>query len=89
MTTDSSIEVSDQELISMIKLIQQDTPYSGVSMICGSLRARGLKITRDRVRFMLRSADPLSSAHRWPRGTTRRRPYSVPGPNSLWHIGMW
>lgn len=35
----------------------------------------------------LRTADPLSAALRWPGGLTVRRPYSVAGPNSLWHIG--
>ena len=88
MTTDLSVEVSDRELMSLIKLIHQDTTYSGVSMICGSLRARGVKVTRDRVHLLLRSANPLSSALRWPASEIRRRPYSVPGPNPLWHIGM-
>ena len=50
--------VSDQELISVIRLIKQDTVYSGVSMMWGSLRARGLKVTRERVRLTLRSIDP-------------------------------
>jgi len=83
MTTDPNIEVNDEELLSTIQLIRQDTPYSGVSMKCGSLRARGLKLTRVCVRSMVRSADPLSSALRWPAAATRRRSYSVLGPNSL------
>ena len=88
LTTDPNTEVSDQELTSIIMLIRQDSPYSGVSMVCGSLRARGIKVTRERVRSTLRSIDPLSVALRWPGGATKRRPYSVAGPNSLWHIGM-
>ena len=56
-------------------------------MVCGSLRAKGVKVTRDRVRNILRSTDPLGSARRWPLSTIRRQPYSVAGPNSLWHIG--
>ena len=72
----------------MIRLIRQDNLYSGVSMICGSLRARGMKVTRERVHQSLRSIDPIGVALRWPGGATRRRPYSVAGPNSLWHIGM-
>ena len=88
MTADPNVEVSDQELTSTIELIRQDTPYSGASMMCGSLRARGLRVTQERVHSTLRSVDPLGSALRWPTGATRRRPYSVAGPNSLWHIGM-
>ena len=73
--------------MSMIRSIRQDTVYSGVSMMWGSLQARGVKVTRERVRQALRSIDPISVALRWPAGATRRRPYSVAGPNSLWHIG--
>jgi len=32
--------------------------------------------------------DPVNVALRWPGGATAKRQYSVPGPNSLWHIGM-
>ena len=52
MTTDPSVEVSDPELMSLIKMIQ-DTSYSGVSMICGRLQARGVKVTQDRVPLLL------------------------------------
>ncbi len=58
-------------------------------MMYGSLRSRGVKVTRERVRSVLRSVDPLGSALRWPAGVTKRRPYSVAGPNSLWHIGRY
>ena len=40
------------------------------------------------MRACSRSVDPLGSALRWPTGATRRRPYSVAGPNTLWYIGM-
>jgi hypothetical protein len=81
--------VSDAELETTIREIREDAPYSGVQMVCGSLRMRGVKVTRERVRFALRSIDPISGARRWPANIIRRRPYSVPGPNSLWHIGMY
>lgn len=79
--------MSDVDLISVMKAIRIDTPYCGVSMMYGSLRARGIKVTRERVRTSLRSIDPIGSALRWPAGPTKRRPYSVAGPNSLWHVG--
>ena len=83
--SDPSADISDQELISVIKSIKQDTVYSGVSMMWGSLRAKGVKVTRERVHQALRSIDPIGVALT---GATRRRPYSVAGPNSLWHIGI-
>ena len=84
---DPSSEISDEDLKSIMKQIRQDTPYSGVSMMYGSIRARGIKVTRDRIRSTLRVIDPIGSALRWPAGPTKRHPYSVAGPNSLWHIG--
>lgn len=71
----------------MIRLIRQDMVFSGVSMLWSSLRAKGVKVTRDRVRLALRTIDPIGVALRWPAGATRHQPYSVAGPNSLWHIG--
>ena len=47
----------------------------------------GYKVTRERLRQTIRSIDPLHTALRWRGGLTARRPYCVPGPNSLWHIG--
>lgn len=84
----SDTVVTDAELETVIREIRQDAPFSGVQMMCGSLRMRGIKVTRERVRSALRSIDPISGARRWPANIIRRRPYSVPGPNSLWHIGM-
>ena len=85
---DPSSEINDEDLTSLIQQIRQEAPYSGVSMMYGSLRARGIKVIRERVRATMRSIDPLGSSLRWPAGLTKRRPYSVAGPNSLWHIGM-
>ena len=58
-------------------------------MLLGQLRARRCAVTRARVGQVMREIDPLNVALRGPRGLTTRRPYSVPGPNSLWHIGMY
>ena len=84
---DPENEISDDDLISHVQQIRQDCPYSGVQMICGSLRANGVKVTRERVRSTLKSIDPLGGLRRFPAGLVRRHPYSVAGPNSLWHIG--
>ena len=61
-------------------------PEIGESLVWGRLRSMGLQVTRERVRQAIRRTDPLNTALRW-RDLVSRRPYSVPGPNSLWHIG--
>lgn len=78
---------TDAELLSLISQIRLESPALGESLVAGRLRAQGYKVTRQRIRTTLRAIDPLSVALRWPGGLTRQHPYSVPGPNSLWHIG--
>ena len=55
-------------------------------LVMGRLREMGYKVTRERLRQTIRSIDPLYTALRWRGCTISRRPYCVPGPNSLWHI---
>jgi hypothetical protein len=59
--------------------------HSGVSMVRGGLRARGIIVQRQRVIDSLRRVDPLSQILRR-RILTYRRQYRVPGPNSLWYV---
>ena len=54
----------------------------------GRLRFMGYYVSRARVREAIRETDPINTALRWQGVQTARRRYSVPGPNSLWHIGM-
>lgn len=79
--------LSDAELDSMILELRRDLPYSGQTMILGRLRSTGYYTTRVRVRESLRRIDPLNTPLRWGGRVHHRRPYSVPGPNSLWHLG--
>ena len=44
-------------------------------------------VTRERVRCAICAVDPLNTSLQAPHGLTRRQCYSVPAPNSLWHIG--
>ena len=55
-------------------------------MMLGLARARGYCVSRARLRDAVRQIDPLSTALRW-HAITHRRQYTVPSPNSLWHIG--
>jgi hypothetical protein len=58
---------------------------TGESYIIGYIRSLNLKVQRDRIRESLTRADPRNTAMRWASVITRII-YSVPGPNSLWHI---
>ena len=44
-----SLELSDEDLASLIRVFSHDNPDVGESMAAGLLRARGYKITRARV----------------------------------------
>ena len=87
MLDEPSVSLTDVELRAMVSEMQRESPTLGESMVAGRLRANGYKVTRERIRRTLREIDPLSVARRWPGGLSRRCPYSVPGPNSLWHLG--
>ena len=82
---DSFSEISDEELDVHIERILQLTPYSGEVYIIGSLKARNVRVQRERVRESLLRVDPIGRQMRR-RYAICRRVYSVPGPNYLWHI---
>ena len=69
----------------MVNEIRSITPNIGQKRLAGTLRSRGLRIPRSRVRTCLREIDSLGTALRW-RATIYRRKYFVLTPNSLWHI---
>lgn len=77
--------INDEELRSVLNSILNNHPHTGVNMMMGHLKARGILVQHRRVRRLLRESDPASSVVRW--GLTAvRRTYSVPGPNFLWHV---
>lgn len=59
--------------------------HSGISMVIGGLRSRGVRVPRQRVIDAMRVVDPVSQIIRR-RVTTFRRVYSVQSPNSLWYV---
>ncbi len=74
----SETAISDQDLL---HLIQYTISYVGQSFIWGVVRSQGYKVTRERVRQVIRRCDPIGTALRWGGIATPRQPYSVPGPN--------
>lgn len=78
-------DISDARLDSLIAEIQRNNPNIGVSMLQGYLRSQGTFVQRRRIRESVLRINPIRAIVRWQQTITRRS-YSVPGPNSLWHI---
>ena len=82
-----SSNITDEELSVIHRQMRRGNPALGERMVMGHLRSMGFKITRSRVRDCIRTTDPIQIALQWRGQLAPRQPYSVPGPNSLWHIG--
>ena len=88
MMENPSGNITDSELREVLQQMRRELPSLGQTMVWGRLRSLGFKVTRARVREAMRVSDPINTALRW-REITPHQPYSVPGPNSLWHIGTY
>ena len=80
--------ISDSELQRLLQVMRREMPNMGEVLVIGHLHAMGYVVSRQRVRNAIHVTDPLNTALRWRGILTTRRPYSVAGPNSLWHIGI-
>jgi hypothetical protein len=75
--------MTDDELDNLLLQLKTHFRRAGITMLDGMLRQLGHRVPRDRIRASLLRIDPV---HRvFDRIHIRRRVYSVPGPNSLWH----
>ena len=74
MLEDPSADLSDEAFLAFVSDIRSTTHTVGESLVTGSLRSRGYRVSRERVRQALRSSDPLSSALRWPGVCQSSRP---------------
>lgn len=79
--------ISDDHLSELLRGLRQELPSLGQTLVWGRVRSMGFKVTRARVRQVMRQNDPINTALRWRGEFVQRRPYSVAGPNSLWHLG--
>ena len=75
--------LSDAELDELILCLRRHYCRAGVTMLHGMLLRLGHRIPRERIRQSLLRIDPVQRV--FERIRIRRRTYSVPGPNSLWH----
>ena len=49
------------------------------------LQSKGIRVQRSRIRESIARVDPVNTVLRWGMVVSRRK-YSVPWPNSLWHL---
>ena len=75
--------LSDDALDTLISQLRSHFRRAGISMLDGMLRHLGHRLPRERLRGSLMRIDPVQRVFQ--RIRIRRRVYSVPGPNSLWH----
>lgn len=76
-------DLSDEALDNIILRLRSHYRRAGITMIDGMLRRLGYRVQRERIRTSLLRIDPVQRV--FARITIRRRVYSVPGPNALWH----
>ncbi|KAK7061176.1 hypothetical protein R3P38DRAFT_2493838, partial [Favolaschia claudopus] len=74
---------TDAELDALISELKATKPDSGRRYVVGALRNKGLRVQKERVRSSLARVDGLGQMLQ--KKTIRRRKYSVPRPNHLWH----
>ena len=77
--------MSDQELDSKICSIKTDHPNDGEVLVQDHLLRLGIRVTRSALRASIHRVDHDGAVERR-RHVVRRRVYSVPHPNAVWHI---
>ncbi|XP_016095549.1 uncharacterized protein [Sinocyclocheilus grahami] len=82
---DQFTQIDDDDLEQCVRRLHRQYPKSGYEMMQGYLSAEGIHVQRQRVRNMLSKINPAAAAERWSCAVARWT-YSVPLPNSLWHI---
>jgi hypothetical protein len=76
-------QISDGDLDTLLIRLRRHFRRAGVTMLDGMLRRLGYRISLERICQSLMRIDPVQRVFQ--RIQIRRRVYSVPGPNSLWH----
>jgi hypothetical protein len=75
--------IIDDVLDDLIVRLRSHFHRAGISMLDGMLRRLGHRVPRERIRESLMRVDPVQRVFQ--QIQIRRRVYSVPGPNALWH----
>lgn len=85
MGTKCNTVISDSELDSLVKSIQEEFPNAGLVIVQGRLQSMGFQVQRARIRQSVARNDPIRQNFHWHQVLSRTS-YSVPCPNALWHI---
>ena len=85
ISTNDCTQLSDSGIDHIILSIKHDHPNDGEVLIQGHLERMGIRIPRQAMRDSIHCVDHQNVASRC-HSVTRRRVYSVPFPNSVWHI---
>ncbi len=80
-------QISEDELKEAIQRLNRQYPNSGAGEMLGLLQSQtpSIRVQRDVCRRILPEVDPAGTARPWSQAV-RRRQYSVPSPNWLWHL---
>ena len=81
----SYTDITDNALDLVVQRLKVDHPNDGEVMMAGHLSRIVVRITRARLRASIHRVDPQGVAER-SRRAIRRRVYSVPHANYVWHI---
>lgn len=85
-------DISDENLVEIVKKKVAEFPSVGYRSIQGHLMADGIKVTVQRIRRIMRHVDPLGVLLRGilcRSYRVRRRSYSVRAPRALWHVDSY
>lgn len=77
-------QLSDNELDDLTREYKVRKPNSGLRYLRGHFRRYGVRVQKERARMSLKRVDALGQALRT-RLAIKRRRYTVPRPNYLWH----
>lgn len=79
------VSITDEELDHAVSEIKTEHPHVGEVMLNGHLRSRNIVVQRNRLRDSIRRVDSAGVESRR-RRAIRRRIYTVPCPNFIWHV---
>lgn len=82
---DDYTALTNAELDETIRSIKQDHPNDGEKLMQGHLRRMGIRVPRKLLRQSIHRVDHINTVARR-HSVIRRRVYSVPYPNFIWHI---
>lgn len=88
MVQSVSETLTDDELNLPLTSMCKEHPSMGQTMVWGRLRSKCLNVTTERVRCAIHDTDPLNTALCWMGDIINWQSYSLPGLNSLRHLGI-